>query len=175
MIIKVLFRYLWLVIGNSLPNYIVFNKKRYIFYRMAGLSIEDRVVMVGPVSIRIDRTESVIIGRDSYLNSFTRFGCNNDPVKIGAGCQIGPHVSFETVEHDIELNKNKRRGTRTKAIILKDHVWIGAGATILPGVTVGEGAVVAAGAIVNKDVKEYTVVGGVPARLIKGINENNTE
>jgi acetyltransferase-like isoleucine patch superfamily enzyme len=54
-----------------------------------------------------------------------------------------------------------------KPIIIKQNAWVGAGATILPGVTIGENAVVAAGAVVSKDVPANTVVGGIPARVIK--------
>lgn len=78
---------------------------------------------------------------------------------------IGPHVSLLTVNHDFD-NLWSLSG---KPIILKKNAWIAAKATILPGVTVGEGAVVAAAAVVTKDVEPYTIVGGNPAKLIKRI------
>ena len=62
-----------------------------------------------------------------------------------------------------------RRALLTKPVVIKRNAWIGAGATVLPGVTVGENAVVAAGAVVSKDVAPNTVVGGVPAKFIKNI------
>lgn len=82
---------------------------------------------------------------------------------------IGPRVSFESASHHIVFEEGKGRGFFTKEIVIQDKVWIGAGAIVLQGVTIEEGAVVAAGAVVNRDVKRYTLVGGVPARFIKKI------
>lgn len=82
---------------------------------------------------------------------------------------IGPRVNLVTESHP--LNPNDRRALTTKPITIKQRAWIGAGATILPGVTVGENAVVAAGAVVSKDVPNNMIVGGVPARVIKSIND----
>lgn len=77
---------------------------------------------------------------------------------------IAPRVSILTVNHpeDPEL----RRGLILKPVVIKKGAWIGAGATVLPGVTVGENAIVAAGAVVGKDVPPNTIVGGVPAKVI---------
>ncbi|MNY66591.1 Maltose O-acetyltransferase [compost metagenome] len=69
------------------------------------------------------------------------------------------------------LDPNDRRTLTTKPIKIKKRAWIGAGATILPGVTIGENAVVAAGAVVSKDVADNMIVGGVPASVIKSIND----
>ena len=57
-------------------------------------------------------------------------------------------------------------------IIIEKNVWIGVGATVLPGVTVGEGSIIAAGAVVNENVPPMTIVGGIPAKIIKRINQN---
>ncbi|WP_247651866.1 DapH/DapD/GlmU-related protein [Chitinophaga eiseniae] len=78
---------------------------------------------------------------------------------------IGPKVNLVTENHP--LDPADRRALVTKPILVKRNAWIGAGATILPGVTIGENAVVAAGAIVSKDVPDNVVVAGVPARVIK--------
>ena len=68
------------------------------------------------------------------------------------------------------IDPNTRKHLDLKSIIIKRNAWIGAGATILPGVTVGDNSIVAAGAVVNKDVPPNTIVGGIPAKLIKSIN-----
>jgi acetyltransferase-like isoleucine patch superfamily enzyme len=81
---------------------------------------------------------------------------------------LGPRVNLVTENHP--LDPTDRRALICKPIIIKRKAWIGAGATILPGVTIGENAVVAAGAVVSKDVPANTVVGGIPARVIKTIN-----
>jgi acetyltransferase-like isoleucine patch superfamily enzyme len=81
---------------------------------------------------------------------------------------LGPKVNLITENHP--LDPANRRALICKPIVIKRNAWIGAAATILPGVTIGENAVVAAGAVVSKDVPANTIVGGVPARFIKTIH-----
>lgn len=81
--------------------------------------------------------------------------------------KIGPRVNLITENHD--LDPTKRRTLISKKIVVKRNVWIGAAATILPGVTIGENSVIAAGAVVTKDVPPNTIVAGVPAKVIKNI------
>lgn len=78
---------------------------------------------------------------------------------------IGPRVNIITVNHPTD--PSQRRGVIVKPVVIKKNAWIGAGATILAGVTIGENAIVAAGAVVNKDVPANSIVGGVPAKIIK--------
>ena len=80
---------------------------------------------------------------------------------------VGPKVVFATLNH--LTDPNKRHTMIPKPIILGKNVWVGASAVFLPGVTVGDGAIVAAGAVVNHDVPARTIVGGVPARVLKTI------
>lgn len=80
---------------------------------------------------------------------------------------IGPKVNLITENHP--LDPEDRKALIAKPITLKQRAWIGAGSTILPGVTVGQNAVVAAGSVVSKDVPDNVVVGGVPAKFIKSI------
>ena len=87
---------------------------------------------------------------------------------IGDGCQIGHNVVFATLNHG--LAPEERKSTYPAPIVLGRNVWVGSNATILQGVTIGDNAVSAAGAVVTKDVAAGTVVGGVPARFIKNIN-----
>ena len=81
--------------------------------------------------------------------------------------QIGPKVSVITEIHP--LDPSTRKSLDLKSVLIKRNAWIGAGAIILPGVTIGENSVIAAGAVVNKDVPANTVVGGIPAKIIKAI------
>jgi acetyltransferase-like isoleucine patch superfamily enzyme len=85
-------------------------------------------------------------------------------VVIGKHCKIAPYVSFFAAGHDPSYLQLPNNGA---SITVGDYVWIGGGAKILQGVTIGEGAVIGAGSVVTKDVDAYTVVGGVPAKLIK--------
>jgi len=97
------------------------------------------------------------VGRRTYLDG--RGG-----LKIGNSVSISPDVQIFTAQHDMNDLDFK---SVYNPVIINDYAWIGTRAMLLPGVHIGKGAVVAAGAVVTKDVPEYTVVGGVPARPIK--------
>ena len=84
-------------------------------------------------------------------------------VTIGDGVMLGPEVGLFTVNHD----PAEIRILQTKEIRIERNAWIGARANIMPGVTIGEGAIVASGAVVTKDVEPFAVVAGVPAKFIK--------
>ena len=92
-------------------------------------------------------------------------GYHVDETFTDDGALIGHQVILATLNHN--LDSNHRGDLLAGAIHIGKNVWIGAHATILPGVAIGEGAVVAAGAVVTKDVPDHTVVGGVPAKVIK--------
>ena len=171
MLFKAIFNHIFISIGNSLPRYSYFNKIRTRLYRISGMNIGAGTRITGPLSLRADTTNKIIVGENTYFNSETRFGCQDDDICIGSRVLIGPRVSFESGSHNVMFEDANGRGFFTKRIVIEDKVWIGAGVIILPGVTVGEGAVVAAGAIVNKDVKKFTLVGGVPAKFIKDVRE----
>ncbi|PHQ36740.1 acyltransferase [Rhodopirellula bahusiensis] len=95
------------------------------------------------------------------------FGCLLDGRKFnittGSDVSIGPEVAILTLGHDPQSPDFADRGGD---VVIGNHVWIGYRATVLPGVTIGDGAVVAAGAVVSKDVDPYTIVAGVPAKPI---------
>ncbi len=88
-------------------------------------------------------------------------------IEIGDRILIGPRAKLISVNHP--LNPQDRHKLELKSVIIGRNVWIGADATILPGVTVGDNAVVAAGALVSKDVPANTLVAGLPAKVIKQI------
>lgn len=101
------------------------------------------------------------IGADSFVNSDCRIRCHSK-ITIGADCAISH--GFVVMDSDAhELN-----GTvRTEPVTIGNHVWIGTEVKVLPGVTIGDGAVIAAGAVVTGDVPAGSLAGGVPARVIK--------
>jgi acetyltransferase-like isoleucine patch superfamily enzyme len=106
------------------------------------------------------------IGKNVFINHACSF-LDMGGITIEDEVLIGPKVNLITENHPID--PNNRRALMTKPIVIKRKAWIGAGATILPGVTVGENAIVAAGAVVSKDVPDNTIAGGVPAKVIKRI------
>lgn len=106
------------------------------------------------------------IGDNVFINACCNFQ-DHGGVYIGDGCQIGHNVVFATLNNGL---KPEERRTMTPApIVLGKNVWVGSSSTILQGVTVGDNAVIAAGAVVTRDVAAGTVVGGVPARRLKDI------
>lgn len=109
---------------------------------------------------------SISIGENTTIN---RNAIVEGQVTIGANCSIAPNVVIVGQNHNFSDKSQiiKAQGSSSKGIVIHDDVWIGANATILDGVTIGEGAIVAAGAVVTKDVEPYSIVGGVPAKLLK--------
>lgn len=106
------------------------------------------------------------LGKNIFINHACSF-LDLGGITIEDDVQIGPRVNIVTENHPVDLGIRKHLDV--KPVVIKRNVWIGAGATILPGVTVGENSIVAAGAVVNKDVPANTIVGGVPAKVIKAI------
>ena len=113
---------------------------------------------------------NISIGHHVSINKNCEFITTVSRVEMGNYIMVGPGVKFIAQNHDFSdwtvpmvLNNKYRRGS----IKISDDVWIGANATILSGVTIGRGSVIAAGAVVTKDVLTYTIVGGVPAKKIK--------
>ena len=108
----------------------------------------------------------ITIGKRVFINHACSF-LDMGGIILEDDVLIGPKVNLITENHP--LNPLERRGMLCKPILIRRNAWIGAGATILPGVTIGENSVVAAGAVVSKNVPSNTVVGGIPAKIIKTI------
>ena len=114
--------------------------------------------------LQIDFGCQMKVGKGVFVNhSLTCMAAGG--ITIDDGVMIGPNVRIVTDNHDFD----NRMVLRCKPVHIGRNAWIGVGAIILPGVTVGENAVVAAGAVVTKDVEPNTIVGGNPAKLIKRI------
>lgn len=118
------------------------------------------VHIVSPYTIKIGSNISV----QRYVEMHGEGG-----ITIGNYVQIGHYVMVFTTNHKYS-DPNKfiwDQGVVRKPVVIEDGVWIGAGSIILPGVTIGKGSIVAAGSVVTKDIQNNSVVGGVPAKLIK--------
>lgn len=109
----------------------------------------------------------ILIGKNVFINHACTF-LDMGGITIEDDVLIGPKVNLITENHP--LDPANRKALICKAIVVKRNAWIGAAATIMPGVTIGENAVVAAGAVVSKDVPANTVVGDIPAKFIKLIS-----
>lgn len=159
-------------LANLFPAHRYGIQLRVRLLRLAGMQLGKSIVVVGQMAVYPPRAAPMIaIGKKSYVGPRVRFG-GRAGVTIGSFAQIAPDVSFDTGSHTLEFVTGEARPEVQKPIVVEDHVWIGAGARILPGVTIGRGAVVAAGAVVTRNVPPLTLVGGVPARTIRLIAEN---
>lgn len=140
---------------------------RAAIYRLCGLGVGvNRAVRPGVVF----RTSNVSIGRGSTINYRCLFD-NRAPVTIGNNVGVAMDVRFVTSTHDTSNPLVRAGAGHVEGITVGDGAWIGVGATILPGVTIGEGAIIAAGAVVNSDCAAHAFYGGVPARLIRKLDE----
>lgn len=139
---------------------------RALFSKLIGRKVDDSFGLFPP--FYADCGKNIRLGKRVFINS----GCcfqDQGGIEIGNDVLIGQQVVIATLNHDLCPD---RRGSMTpKPVRIGNKVWIGAHATILPGVKIGDGAVVAAGAVVTKDVPPYTVVAGVPAKVIKEIDK----
>ena len=113
-----------------------------------------------------DFGKNIHVGENVFINACCHFQ-DHGGVTLGDGCQIGHNVVFATLNHG--LQPEERGITYPAPIVLGKNVWVGSNSTILQGVTIGDNAVIAAGAVVTSDVEPGTIVGGVPARFIKKI------
>jgi acetyltransferase-like isoleucine patch superfamily enzyme len=137
---------------------------RGLLSQITGSEIDESVAVFTPLYINYGKNTK--IGKNVFIN----FDCvflDLGGIIIEDDVLIAPKVSLLSEGHP--LSPNDRQTIGPEPIHIKKNAWIGAGATILPGVTIGENAVVAAGAVVSKDVPANAVVGGVPAKTIKTI------
>ncbi len=113
--------------------------------------------------IQIDFPKQIAFGKNVFINhSFTAMSIGG--IEFGDNVQVGPHVTIVTDNHDL----TNRYVLRCRKVVIGNNVWIGAGVSIMPGVHIGDNAVIAGGAVVTKDVPSDTIVGGNPAKVIRG-------
>jgi len=137
---------------------------RHLLSQITGSEIDKTVDVFPPLYINYGKHTK--IGKNVFIN----FDCvflDLGGITIEDNVLIAPKVSLLSEGHPV--SPEDRQSLVPGHILIKKNAWIGAGATILPGVTIGENAVVAAGAVVSKDVPAHTVVGGIPAKTIKTI------
>ncbi|MCH6266405.1 sugar O-acetyltransferase [Neobacillus citreus] len=138
---------------------------RELFSQLTGKPVDKAFAMFPP--FYTDCGKNITVGKNVFINSGCRFQ-DQGGITIGDGVLIGHNVVLATLNHDID--PKKRSTLQPAPIVIGNNVWVGANATVVPGVTIGDGTIIAAGAVVTKDVPENVIVGGVPAKKIK-INE----
>ena len=118
-----------------------------------------------------DNGKNIHVGED-FLANYNVTILDIAEVRIGDYCMIGPNTLITTVGHPISPKRRRERRAQGTPVKIGNDVWIGGNCTILPGVTIGNNVVIAAGAVVTKDVPDNSIVGGVPAKVIKQIEND---
>lgn len=137
---------------------------RALMSRLTASEIDESFVLFPP--FHTDCGKNTKIGKRVFVNAGCQFQ-DQGGITIGDDVLVGPQTIIATLNHDPD--PDKRGGMFAKPVVICEKVWLGARVTICPGVTIGDGAIVAAGAVVTKDVQPRTVVAGVPAKAIKRI------
>lgn len=120
------------------------------------------------VPFTADFGKNIKLGKNVFINSGCRFQ-DQGGITIGDGSLIGHNVVLATINHDYDP---KNRGTRhLQPIVLETNSWIGSNATILPGITIGENSIVAAGSVVTKNVPANTIVAGNPEKFMSNLED----
>ncbi len=149
---------------NFFINWIPAPRLRKWIYRRCGMRLDPTAhIMRNCVFMDLHQIEigaRAIIGHNCHLDG--RGG-----LRIGADTNVSGYARIFTAEHFID---DKHFAGHASPVVLEDHVWVAAGATILPGVTMKKGSVAAAGSVVTRDVEAFDVVAGVPARVIRKRN-----
>jgi maltose O-acetyltransferase len=164
-------RYLFVQVLVSLLPHNSLSRVRTALYRICGFKIGSGTLVLGKLTLTADRSLVGVlsIGRGSRINS-PLYADLNAPIEIGNRVAIGHHVVLITTDHDTGNPLDRSGAAKTAKIVIEDGAWIGARTTILPGVTIGHGAVIAAGSMVAHSVPPNKVVGGVPARPLKSLD-----
>lgn len=141
-------------------------KQKEVIVELFG-SCDENVYMQPPFNCDVGK--NIHVGKD-FLTNYNVKILDVDTVTIGDYCMIGPNTVISSVNHPMSAEGRRKKLSIAKPVVIGDNVWIGANCTILPGVTIGNNVVVAAGAVVVKDVADNSLVGGVPAKLIKTLS-----
>lgn len=161
----------WLFWANTVAGspYLSYEARKRL-YRALGMQIDPGAFEIGAHCYF--HSADFAIGAGSRINDWCWFE-NVARIELGHGVGVGAHTVIITSTHDIGPSRTRATGWSYLPVTLEDGCWIGARSTILPGVTVGRGAVVAAGAVVNKDLEPNHLYGGVPARKLRALDDED--
>ena len=137
-----------------------------LFFKLIGKEVDDTFFLFPP--FYTDFGKNITVGKNVFINTGCSFQ-DRGGVRIGNGSQIGMNVTIATLNHGFDLKT--RHITYPMPVVIGKNVWIGSNVTIVPGVTIGDNSVIAAGAVVSKDIPADSVAVGCPARVIKKIND----
>lgn len=143
-------------------------KIRELFSKLTESEIDETFGLFPP--FYTDCGKNIKIGKNVFINACCRFQ-DQGGIEIGDGSLIGHNTTIATLNHD--FNPAKRQNLTPRPVKIGKNVWIGSDCTILPGVGIGDGAIIGAGSVVTKSIPANTIAVGNPARVIKEIEVNN--
>jgi maltose O-acetyltransferase len=154
-------------VSSALPQF-CFSRTRSRALRTLGVKLGARSLVMGPLRITGPGTSEDLlsIGEDVVITGPLHVDLGAH-VAIGDRTYIGHDVTLLTVDHEIASGKQRCGEPQAGPVTIGSGAWLGSKVVVLPGVTIGDGAVVAAGAVVTRDVPANTLVGGVPARVLR--------
>ena len=121
-----------------------------------------------------DNGKNIHVGED-FIANYNVIILDIAPVHIGNYCMIGPNTLITTVGHPLSPKRRRQKAAQAEPVSIGNDVWIGGSCTILQGITIGNNVVIAAGAIVTKDIPDNCLVAGVPAKKIRDIEDDTRE
>lgn len=152
---------LYFYVFNRFISHIPFYIVRNIFYRlMLGKMGKQTGILMG---VEIRKPKNIFIGNYVSINRKVLLDGRGGKLLIGNNVDIAQETNIWTLEHDVHDDFYKSKGSD---VIIEDYVWIASRCTILPGVRIGRGAVVASNSVVTKDIPPMAIVGGIPAKII---------
>ncbi|MFI5451819.1 acyltransferase [Pedobacter sp. UC225_61] len=161
-IIKRIFSKIFFVLKNNHQNYL-YNSFRDIYNIPSSFRFNGD-------GIRIYGQGKLLIGENSYIGQYSILQiADGEKISIGKNCSIGPFLKIWTQSSIVDYDYNLVSSIPQKlgSVIIKDAVWIGANVIISPGVTIGENSIIGANSVVTKDVPDFAIVGGIPAKIIR--------
>ncbi|MDY3360264.1 MAG: acyltransferase [Clostridium celatum] len=170
-LIKIFFRIWGLNIGKKSVIWSVPTISGYLNKIVIG----DECCIDQKVRIIVNKEGSLVIGNNTLISANVNLNSGVGNIKIGNNVMIAANSYIINNDHDIYGNLSpKKSGHITKDIIIEDNVWIGANCIVLKGVKIGEGAIIAAGSVVTKDIKPYSINVGSPCKTIKNRFDKNS-
>jgi acetyltransferase-like isoleucine patch superfamily enzyme len=163
-------------IRNKFPKIIVDSKNSFLFKNLDDIEISTNVV-IGAFNVfcvlnqfeNRNENSKLKIGSGTYIGESNNIRAAGGSISIGNNCLISQQVSIIATDHGIAKDQliQSQAWIKKGDIVIGNDVWIGCSSQILSGVTIGTGAIIAAGSLVNKDVAPYSIVAGIPAKFIK--------
>ncbi|NWL35189.1 acyltransferase [Paenarthrobacter nitroguajacolicus] len=154
-----------IILNKVLASALIPLPLRWKFYRAAGMDVARSVICPNVWF----GSRNIVIGEGTFINYRCVFNTHGG-IAIGRNCDIAMDVSFVTSTHEPGTPERRAGESKPQPIIVGNGVWIGTRAVILPGVTIGDGAVIAAGAVVTRDCEPHTLYAGVPALPKSGLS-----